>query len=149
MSGAGTSSTTAPGIERENFRGWLVIEDEFTRDVLAVEVRRSFKATDVLDVLSELMLIRGAPRHIRSDNGPEFIAKAIQKFLEQTGVETLYIAPGSPWQNHYNHRRPHSSLGYVPPARFAAEPEVHQEDDDLGLDPRGDTCERTAPAPVR
>jgi len=54
---------------------WLMIEDEFTREGLAVEVRRSFKAEDVLDVLSELMMIRGVPRHIRSDHGPEFIAK--------------------------------------------------------------------------
>ena len=135
---------------------WLMIEDEFTREGLAVEVRRSFKAEDVLDVLSELMMIRGAPGHIRSDNGPEFIAKVVQSFLQQTGVGTLYIEPGSPWQNgyaesfnsrfrdellsqesfadlgeakqvsgwwqnHYNHRRPHSSLGYVPPAKFAAE----------------------------
>jgi len=141
--------------ERGRVLRWLVIEDEFTREGLAVEVRRSFKATDVLDVLSELMLIRGTPKHIRSDNGPEFIAQAIQEFLEQTGVQTLYIEPGSPWQNayaesfnsrlraellsresfanlaeakqvsgwwqnHYNHRRPHSSLGYVPPAKFAA-----------------------------
>jgi len=132
-----------------------VIEDEFTREGLAVEVRRSFKAQDVLDVLSELMLIRGVPGNIRSDNGPEFIAKAIQAFLKQTGVGTLYIEPGAPWQNgyaesfnsrfrdellsqesfadlgeakqvsgwwqnHYNHRRPHSSLNYQPPARFAA-----------------------------
>jgi len=66
-----------------------------------VEVRRSFKATDVLDVLSELMLIRGAPKHTRSANGPESIAETIQKFLEQTGVQTLYIEPGSPWQNAY------------------------------------------------
>jgi len=141
--------------ERGRMLRWLVIEDEFTREGLAVEVRRSFKATDVLDVLGELMLIRGAPGHIRSDNGPEFIAKAIQRFLAQTSVETLYIEPGAPWQNgyaesfnsrlraellsqesfadlaearqvggwwqnHYNHRRPHSSLGYMPPARFAA-----------------------------
>ena len=141
--------------ERGRVLRWLVIEDEFTREGLAVQVRRSFKAMDVLDVLSELMMIRGVPRHIRSDNGPEFIAKAIQSFTKQTGIQTLYIAPGSPWQNayvesfnsrfrdevlnqesfadlgearqvsdwwrnHYNHRRPHSSLGYQPPARFAA-----------------------------
>jgi len=141
--------------ERGRVLRWLVIEDEFTREGLAVDVRRSFKARDVLDVLSELMLIRGMPRHIRSDNGPEFIARAIRTFLEQTGVNTLYIEPGAPWQNgyaesfnsrfrdellncesfadlaearqvsdwwknHYNHRRPHSSLNYQPPARFAA-----------------------------
>lgn len=80
---------------------WLVMEDEFTREGLAVEVRRSFKAKYVLDVLSEPMLIRGVPRHIRSDNGPELIAKAIQAFLKQTNVNTLYIDPGMPWQNAY------------------------------------------------
>jgi transposase InsO family protein len=84
--------------ERGRSLRWLVIEDEFTREGLAVEVRRSFKASDVLDVLSELMLIRGTPEHIRSDNGPEFIAQAIREFLAQTGVQTLYIEPGSPWQ---------------------------------------------------
>ena len=87
--------------ERGRTLRWLVIEDEFTREGMAVEVRRSFKAVDVLDVLSELMLIRGVPRHIRSDNGPEFIAKAIRRFLEQVGTETLYIEPGAPWQNGY------------------------------------------------
>jgi len=82
--------------ERGRVLRWLVIEDEFTREGLAVEVRRSFKARDVLDVLSELMLIRGTPGRIRSDNGPELIAEAIRAFLKQTGVETLYIEPGAP-----------------------------------------------------
>ena len=59
---------------------WLVIEDEFTRESLALEVARSMKAADVLDVLAELVAIRGAPRHIRSDNGPEFIAKQVRRF---------------------------------------------------------------------
>jgi transposase InsO family protein len=80
---------------------WLVIEDEFTREGLALEVARSIKAEDVLDVLSQLMLIRGAPNHIRSDNGPEFIANAIRTFLKQANVSTLYIEPGAPWQNAY------------------------------------------------
>jgi transposase InsO family protein len=80
---------------------WLVIEDEFTREGLALEVARSIKAEDVLDVLSQLMLIRGAPNHIRSDNGPEFIAKAIRAFLADANVSTLYIEPGAPWQNAY------------------------------------------------
>jgi transposase InsO family protein len=70
---------------------WLIIEDEFTREGLALEVERSFKSAEVVDVLAELMLARGVPRHIRSDNGPEFIALAIRRFLEHTGVGTLYI----------------------------------------------------------
>ena len=80
---------------------WLIIEDEFTREGLAVEVERGMKSGDVLDILTELMLTRGVPKHIRSDNGPEFIAQAIRTFLEQAGVQTLYIEPGAPWQNGY------------------------------------------------
>jgi putative transposase len=105
----------------------------------------------VLAALAELFIARGPPANIRSDNGPEFIATAVQKWLAQIGVKTLYIAPGSPWENgynesfngslrdellngeifyslaeakvlieawrrHYNTIRPHSSLGYRPPA---------------------------------
>lgn len=80
---------------------WLIIEDEFTRESLALEVERSIKACDVIDVLTQLLVIRGVPRHIRSDNGPEFIAYAIRNFLKRAEVETLYIEPGSPWQNGY------------------------------------------------
>jgi len=80
---------------------WLAIIDEYTRECLVLDGSRSFKSGDVLDVLRELFMIRGVPKHIRSDNGPEFIAHAVRKFLDDTGVETLYIEPGSPWQNGY------------------------------------------------
>jgi len=134
---------------------WLSIVDEYTRECLALKVDRSITSEDVIDTLAELFAIRGVPQHIRSDNGPEFIATALRAWLERVGVETLYIKPGSPWENgyaesfhsrfrdeflameefeslvvarrltqswrdDYNHTRPHSSLGYVPPAEFAA-----------------------------
>jgi putative transposase len=134
---------------------WLSVVDEYTRECLVLEVRRSFKSGDVIEALRELFAIRAAPVHIRSDNGPEFIARAIGSWLSSARVQTLYIEPGSPWENgyaesfhgrlrdelldaelfgclaeakmlstqwrlEYNHRRPHSSLGYVTPAAFAA-----------------------------
>jgi len=130
-------------------------------ECLCLEGRRSFKSEDmldvldVLDVLRELFVVRGVPGNIRSDNGPEFVAKATRKFLKKAEVQTLYIAPGSPWENgyaeslhsrvrdelldaelfadlreacvlasrwknDYNHRRPHSSLGYRTPAEYAS-----------------------------
>lgn len=134
---------------------WLSIVDEYTRECLALKVDRGITAEDVIDTLSELFAMRGVPRGIRSDNGPEFVAAAIQRWLKQVDVQTLYIAPGSPWENgyaesfhsrlrdeflameefeslaaarklstawkdDYNHHRPHSSLGYMTPAEFAA-----------------------------
>jgi putative transposase len=131
------------------------VVDEFTRECLVLEVRRSFTSSDVIDALRDLFALRPAPAHLRSDNGPEFIARAIRSWLNSARVQTLYIEPGSPWENgyaesfhgrlrdelldaelfgclaeakmlstqwrlEYNHRRPHSSLGYVAPAAFAA-----------------------------
>ena len=81
---------------------WLTVVDEFTRECVALKVSRSIKADDVIDTLCELLAVRGVPNHIRSDNGPEFIAKAIGNWLNQTGVSALYVEPGSPWQNGYS-----------------------------------------------
>jgi len=77
----------------------FAITDEYTRECLALEVDRGITADRVLDVLTNLFLTRGVPRHIRSDNGPEFIAKAIRRHGQQVGLEMLYIEPGSPWEN--------------------------------------------------
>ena len=136
----------------------LVIIDEFTRECLAMYVARRIKSQDVLDQLYELFLSRGTPEHIRSDNGAEFTANAVRSWLKDLGVITLYIQPGSPWENgyvesyigklrdellngeildtlmeakvlvegwrkEYNRFRPHSSLGYRPPAPEAYEVE--------------------------
>ncbi len=129
----------------------LNIIDEYTRECLAIRVERRLTSEDVLDKLYDLFLLRGVPEHIRSDNGPEFTAKAVRRWLSQMGVKTLFIEPGSPWENghiesfngklrdelldreifytlreariliegwrqHYNGVRPHSALGYRPPA---------------------------------
>jgi putative transposase len=76
---------------------WLSIVDEFTRECLD----RGITSEAVIDWLAELLAMRGVPRSIRSDNGPEFIARAIRTWLAQVGVQTLYVEPGSPWQNGY------------------------------------------------
>lgn len=134
---------------------WLSIVDEYTRECLALKVDRSITSEDVVNTLAELFAMRGVPQAIRSDNGPEFVSRAIQAWLEKLQIQTLYVAPGSPWENgyaesfhsklrdeflqrevfetlssarrqtqtwneDYNHHRPHSSLGYVPPSEFAA-----------------------------
>jgi len=80
---------------------WLSIVDEHTRECLALKVDRSITSEDVIDTLAELFAMRGVPRHIRSDNGPEFVAAAIGRWLKQVDVEALYIEPGSPWENGY------------------------------------------------
>ena len=80
---------------------WFAITDEFTRECLALEVDHGLTADRVLDVLTNLFLTRGVPRHIRSDNGPEFIAAAIRRHATAAGLEMLYIQPASPWENGY------------------------------------------------
>lgn len=80
---------------------WLSIVDEYTRECLALKVARSITSEDVIDTLAELFAMRGVPRCIRSDNGPEFVAQAIGEWLSQLQIEALYIAPGSPWENGY------------------------------------------------
>ena len=129
----------------------LTLVDEFTRECLAIDVARRMTSEDVLERLTDLFIHRGVPDHIRSDNGAEFTAKAVREWLAKVGVRTLFIEPGSPWENgyiesfngklrdemlngeifytlreakvlierwrqHYNRIRPHSSLGYRPPA---------------------------------
>ena len=79
----------------------LVIIDEYTRECLAMRVDRHITSGDVLETLYELFLLRGVPEHIRSDNGPEFTAKAVRRWLYRVGVKTLFIEPGSPWENGY------------------------------------------------
>ena len=86
--------------EGRRFRTLNVV-DEFTRECLAIRVDRKLKAIDVIDVLSDLFILRGVPEHIRSDNGPEFIAKSVQAWITGVGAKTAYIAPGSPWENGY------------------------------------------------
>ena len=79
----------------------LNVVDEFTRECLAIRVARKLKAIDVIDVLSDLFSLRGVPKHIRSDNGSEFVAKSVQAWIAAVGAKTAYIAPGSPWENGY------------------------------------------------
>jgi putative transposase len=79
----------------------LNVIDEFTHECLAIHINRKLKAIDVIDVLSDLFILRGIPGHIRSDNGPEFVAKAVQEWIAAVGPKTAYIEPGSPWENGY------------------------------------------------
>ena len=80
---------------------WLVVIDEFTRECLALDVARGMTSEDVVEVLRQLFMIRGVPTHLRSDNGPEFVAHALRHLTQVTGIQSLYIEPGSPWQNGY------------------------------------------------
>src|SRR6201997_5878217 len=79
----------------------LNVLDEFTHECLAIRVAREVKAIDVIDVLSDLFILHGIPAHIRSDNGPEFVAKAVQEWIAVAGAKTAYIERGSPWENGY------------------------------------------------
>nr|WP_319388745.1 IS3 family transposase [uncultured Cohaesibacter sp.] len=129
----------------------LNIIDEFSRECLAIKVKRKLNSGDVIDALTDLFIMRGVPGFIRSDNGPEFIAENVRDWIKAVGAKTAYIEPGSPWENgccesfnarfrdeflngevfytlkeaqilieqwrkHYNTKRPHSALGYKPPA---------------------------------
>jgi transposase InsO family protein len=79
----------------------LCVIDEFTREALAIRVKRRLNSTDVLETLADLMILRGPPAYIRSDNGPEFIATALREWIAAVGSQTAYIEPGSPWENGY------------------------------------------------
>ena len=129
----------------------LNILDEFSRECLAIRVKRKLNSTDVIDALTDLFILRGPPAFVRSDNGPEFVAQAVRDWIAAVGAKTAFIEPGSPWENgyvesfnarfrdellnreifyslreaqiiiegwrkHYNTKRPHSALGYRPPA---------------------------------
>ena len=77
----------------------LNVLDEFTRECLAIRVARKLNSVDVIDVLSDLFILRGVPGHVRSDNGPEFVAKAVRAWIAAVGAKAAYIEPGSPWEN--------------------------------------------------
>jgi putative transposase len=79
----------------------LDVIDECTRECLAIRVDRKLNSVDVVDVLSDLFILRGVPGHIRSDNGPEFVATAVRAWIAAVGAKTAYIEPGSPWENGY------------------------------------------------
>jgi len=135
----------------------LTLIDEYTRECLAIRVARRLGRYEVIEALADVMLLRGIPENIRSDNGPEFVAKELRQWLAKVGTGTLYIEPGSPWENGYcesfngklrdeclngelfyslqeaqvviekwrvvyNTKRPHSALGYRPPAPVARNP---------------------------
>ena len=137
----------------------MTLIDEFTRKCLAIRVARRINAIGVIETLADAMLFEGTPQYIRSDNGPEMVAKVLRQWLAGLGTKSLYIEPGSPsengycesfngklrdeclngeifyslkeaqiiiesWRNHYNTKRPHSALGYRPPAPLAFEPKL-------------------------
>jgi transposase InsO family protein len=109
----------------------LNVLDEFTHECLAIRVARKLKAIDVIDVLSDLFILRGVPAHIRSDNGPEFVAKAVQEWIAAVGAKTAYIERGSPWENGYiesfNARLRDELLNGEIFLHFARGPDRHRE----------------------
>jgi len=135
----------------------MTLIDEFTRKCLAIRVARRSNAIGVIETLADAILFEGTPQYIRSDNGPEMVAKILRQWLAGLGTQSLYIEPGSPWENgycesfngklrdecldgeifyslkeaqivieswrvHYNTKRPHSALGYRPPAPLTVTP---------------------------
>ena len=80
----------------------LTVIDEFSRECLTILVDRYIKGNDVLYCMADLFLLHGIPEYIRSDNGPEFTAKLLREWMRSIGVETMFIEPGSPWENGYN-----------------------------------------------
>lgn len=139
----------------------LTVVDEWTRESLAIDVAGSFRAQRVVDVLARLVSVRGAPAYVRSDNGPEFVSKALLRWVTAERIDAAFIEPGKPWQNgtdesfngrfrdeclsrewfrsraeaaplielwrkHYNHVRPHSSLGYLTPIEFKKKHEAEK-----------------------
>jgi len=134
----------------------MTLIDEYTRECLALKVARRINSFGVIETLADAMMSKGIPEHVRCDNGPEMVAKALRERLAQLGTKPLYIEPGSPWENgycesfngklrdeclkleifyslkeaqvvigtwrdHYNRVRPHSALGYRPPAPMTLE----------------------------
>ena len=93
-------NSSVPLMSRRAFR-MLTVLDEHSRECLAIEAGRSFTAQDVIGVLQYLFAVRGTPQHIRSDNGPEFTSAKVREWLARVGVRTLFIEPGSPWENGY------------------------------------------------
>jgi transposase InsO family protein len=79
----------------------LTVIDECTRKCLAIRVARRLNSYDLIETLADLMLVHGIPEHLRSDNGPEFVAERLRQWLAAVGAKTLYIEPGSPWENGY------------------------------------------------
>ena len=79
----------------------LNVLDEFSRECLEIRVKRKLNSIDVIEVLADLFILRGIPGYIRSDNGPEFVAEAVQRWINAVGAKTAYIEPGSPWENGY------------------------------------------------